>query len=102
MPPHFLGPYLMIIKTIDGGLKEVQKGIKALVENIHNFATQIKTSDVIKLLIPQQFVAKIIGVGNPWDVITDKRWKYYSGNLFNLWWSTSQNRNRQGKGTRYG
>ncbi len=52
-----------IIKTISGALKDVQKGLKSVVEHIHNFANRNKTSDTIKLLVPQQYVAKLIGVG---------------------------------------
>lgn len=37
--------------------------MRLLVEEIHNFELQDKAADTVKLLIPQQFVAKIIGTG---------------------------------------
>jgi len=66
-PANFLGLYLTIYKFVSGGLSDVQKALKDLVGEIHNFATDKKINDTIKILIPQRFVAKIIGVGNNWN-----------------------------------
>jgi len=44
-------------------LKNVKKGLKQLISNIQDYAERKAGSDNVKLLIPQQYVAKIIGVG---------------------------------------
>jgi hypothetical protein len=50
-------------KAIAGELKNVRKGLKQLISNMQSYAERKDVSDNIKLLIPQQYVAKIIGVG---------------------------------------
>lgn len=41
----------------------VKRGLRQLILNIHEYAERKEASDNIKLLIPQKYVAKIIGVG---------------------------------------
>ncbi len=42
----------------------MQRGLKFLVEALHDYSSHNNGPEGIKLLVPQQYVAKIIGVGN--------------------------------------
>ena len=52
-------------KTLTGRLFDVKRALQSLIENVQDYAQRNHTPDAIKLLIPQQYVAKIIGVGTP-------------------------------------
>ena len=49
--------------TISGKLQDIQKSIQEIVVNIEDFSMENKIPSTLKLLIEQQFVSKIIGVG---------------------------------------
>ena len=74
-----------------GRLKEVKDAIEMLVEEMHNYSIECakkgKTLYAIKILIPEQFVAKIIGVGILHGNI---RWEYHKGNIFRVRRSSSE------------
>lgn len=53
----------LTLKAISGELRDVRRGLKQLVSSIQDYAERKSAPDNIKLLIPQQYVAKIIGVG---------------------------------------
>ena len=52
-------------KTLTGPLHNVQRALESLIEKTQDYAHSTHTPDIIKLLVEQQYVAKIIGVGNP-------------------------------------
>ena len=45
----------------------MQQGLKTLIENVQDYSQRNHMPDAIKLLIPQQYVSKIIGVGNQYN-----------------------------------
>ena len=51
-------------KTLKGELANVQRALAVIVEKIQEYSQRNHTQDHVKLLIQQEHVAKIIGVGN--------------------------------------
>jgi hypothetical protein len=57
------------LKTLTGRLQDVKLALQSIIESAQDYAQRNHTSDAFKLLIPQQYVAKIIGVGTPSSLI---------------------------------